>query len=86
MPPIEHNGPEFRYRVEYSKSGSNTWTFENILDWRRDSFTVLNTHTFAEYDIKVTAFNKLGQSNVAAEKIIGYSGEDGKSHWSQFNF
>lgn len=77
MPQIEHNGPGFHYRVHHKRDvPKDDWIVTNITNWQQEKFEITEQPTFARYKIKVTAHNANGNSNVAAEEIIGYSGED----------
>lgn len=77
MPQIEHNGPGFQYRVYWKRDiPAEKWNIEDIFEWRQDRIVIPDQPTFARYKIKVVAINQFGESNVAAEEVIGYSGED----------
>lgn len=77
MPQIEHNAPKFQYRVYWKKDQpGETWLIEDIADWRVKEMLVPNQPTYTRYRIKVVAHNEKGEANVAAEDVIGYSGED----------
>lgn len=77
MPEIEHHGPGFQYRVHYKRDiPAEKWNIEDIFDWKQNNIVVENQPTFARYRIKVIAINQLGESNTAANEVIGYSGED----------
>ena len=79
MPQVEHNGPRFSYVVHWRRNDTGTsWNTEQISDWRQAKLLIANQPTFKPYRIKVFAQNAIGESNVAAREIIGYSGEDGK--------
>ncbi len=77
MPEIEHNAPKFQYRVYWKldKEGER-WKIEDIADWRIKEMVIINQPTYQPYRIKVIAHNAKGEANVAAEEVIGYSGED----------
>lgn len=77
MPQIEHNGPNFHYRVLYKRDiPAEKWTAVDVYDWRQNNILVPDTPTFERYRIKVVAINDYGESNTAANEVIGYSGED----------
>uniref|UniRef100_T1JDB9 Neuronal cell adhesion molecule n=1 Tax=Strigamia maritima TaxID=126957 RepID=T1JDB9_STRMM len=78
MQPIEHNAPEFIYRVYYrlDKPGLSWNKPIDISNWEQASYEVINQETFQPYKIKVEALNKMGQANMAAVEVIGWSGED----------
>ncbi|GAB6021405.1 hypothetical protein CHUAL_004014 [Chamberlinius hualienensis] len=77
MPKIDHNGPDFFYRVFWKRTTTMMdWVTENINNWEQTQFVVENQPTFQPYVIKVEAHNAKGQANVAAVEVMGYSGED----------
>ena len=76
MPEIEHNAPKFKYRLFWKRDIPGAqWQAADIADWRIREFRIDNQETYKRYRIKVVAENKKGQANVAAEEILGYSGE-----------
>lgn len=77
MPEIEHNAPQFQYRIYWKRdiSGDN-YNREDIYDWRQSEYLIVDQPTFQRYRIKVIAVNQMGESNVAAAEVVGYSGED----------
>ncbi|KAG8193026.1 hypothetical protein JTE90_028143 [Oedothorax gibbosus] len=77
MPLIEHNGPEFFYKVFWKRFDDSQarWQYEKITDWRQNQIVVENQPTFRKYRIKVEAHNRQGQAPEPPE-VIGYSGED----------
>ncbi|XP_037936247.1 neuroglian isoform X2 [Teleopsis dalmanni] len=77
MPEIEHNAPNFQYRVSWKRDiPAQLWENRNIFEWQQNNVVITNQPTFVRYLIKVVAINQKGESNVAAEEIVGYSGED----------
>ncbi|EDW07901.2 neuroglian isoform X1 [Drosophila mojavensis] len=77
MPEIEHNAPNFQYRVSWKRDiPAAAWENKDIYNWRQDNLLIPDQPTFVKYHIKVVAINAKGESNVAAEEVIGYSGED----------
>ncbi|KAH8344677.1 hypothetical protein KR067_003077 [Drosophila pandora] len=77
MPEIEHNAPGFQYRVNWKRDiPAAPWENQNIYDWRQNNIVITDQPTFVKYLIKVVAINEKGESNVAAEEVVGYSGED----------
>lgn len=78
MPLIEHNAPEFFYKVFWKRDDDPQapWQYEKITDWRQNRKVVDYQPTFKRYRIKVEAHNRRGQAPVPPE-VIGYSGEDG---------
>lgn len=78
MPQIEHNAPQFRYRVYYKRDiPGELWATAEIYDWRKNNLIVENQPTYQRYKIKVIASNAKGESKAAVDEVIGYSGEDG---------
>ncbi|XP_055709240.1 neuroglian isoform X1 [Phlebotomus papatasi] len=77
MPEIEHNAPLFQYRVYWNQDipGAQTNT-ETIGNWRQSELVVRDQPTFQRYKIRVVAVNRMGEANVIANPVIGYSGED----------
>lgn len=77
MPEIEHNAPQFQYRIYWQRDipGDN-YNRETIDEWRRSEILIPDQPTFKRYRIKVVAVNSMGESNIAAREVIGYSGED----------
>lgn len=77
MPEIEHNGPNFQYRVSWKRDiPAASWENKDIFDWRQNTLVINDQPTFVKYLIKVIAINQKGESNVAAVEVTGYSGED----------
>jgi neuronal cell adhesion protein len=77
MPQIEHNAPKFRYRIYWKQDRpGEKWKIEDLDNWRHKEMLVPNQPTYSKYKIKVIAHNQKGEANVAAEEILGYSGED----------
>ena len=75
MPQIEHNAPKFKYRVYWRMENDDQWKIEDIADWRQKELYIDKQPKFTKYRIKVIAQNQKGEANVAAQEIIGYSGE-----------
>uniref|UniRef100_T1JIY4 Neuroglian n=1 Tax=Strigamia maritima TaxID=126957 RepID=T1JIY4_STRMM len=78
MIPMEHNAQGFFYRVHYRLNASEiNWAVPiDIHDWKQTSYTVENVETFEPFVVKVESHNEMGQANVAAIEVLGYSGED----------
>lgn len=77
MPQIEHNAPHFQYRVYWKRDvAAEKWNTEDIYDWEQSNILISGQPTFQRYRIKVVAINEMGESNMAAKEVIGYSGED----------
>ena len=64
MPPIEHNGENFKYQIKYRRQNirDSSWAVMEIEDWTKTDIMVPNQETYVPYDIMVIAFNKEGQS------------------------
>ena len=76
MPEIEHNAPKFKYHLFWKRDfPGEQWQDDFIADWRIREYRIDNQETYQRYRIKVVSENKKGQANVAAEEVIGYSGE-----------
>ncbi len=77
MPQIDHNAPRFKYQVSYKLDDQQSeWNTVEIDDWRQNKYVVFSQPTFRRYLIKVEAHNENGESNIAPNVVIGYSGED----------
>lgn len=77
MPQVKHNGPGFQYRVYWKRDiPAEKWNIEDVFDWRQDRIAIPDQPTFARYRIKIVAINQFGQSSIAPDEVIGYSGED----------
>lgn len=79
MTPIEHNAPNFVYKVFWRRidePNAKPWNTKVINDWQQNSFVIPNQPTFKPYRIKVEAHNRRGQAHIQATEVIGYSGED----------
>lgn len=77
MPEIEHNAPNFHYKVQYKRDrDEEQFTSVDISDWRQDHLIIENQEPFQQYRIRVIARNKHGDANVSPSEEIGYSGED----------
>lgn len=77
MPEIEHNAPRFQYRIYYKRDiPGEEYQVVDIPDWRQNRYIVDQTPTYQPYRFKVVAMNELGEANVAAKEVTGFSGED----------
>lgn len=77
MPPLEHNAPDFRYRVSWRQdSVGEPWQTVEISDWRQQRHLVSEQPIYSSYLVRVEALNELGESVIAAEDVRGWSGED----------
>lgn len=72
-----HNAPGFFYKVYWRREDiSEPYNTHIINDWKESKFVVRNQPTYVPYRIKVEAHNSLGQSAMAPDEVIGYSGQD----------
>lgn len=79
MPEIEHNAPQFQYRVSWKRDiPAASWENKDIYDWQMNNLVISDQPTFVRYLIKVVAINERGESRATPDEIIGYSGEDSK--------
>jgi neuronal cell adhesion molecule len=77
MPEIDHNAPQFHYRVSWKRDVAGAeLQKQDIYDWQKGEFLVSETPTFQRYKIRVQAVNEKGESNVAVKEVEGFSGED----------
>lgn len=79
MPPIEQNGPDFKYIVSWqlmndSTAKPNTQTIQRSDAWHYVIPDVMPT--YKPYSITVKAANAKGDSSADLIAIVGYSGED----------
>lgn len=73
-----HNAPGFFYKVYWRREdiADSEYNTHIINDWKESKFVVPNQPTYVPYRIKVEAHNSLGQSSMAPDEVIGYSGQD----------
>lgn len=74
-----HNAPGFFYKVYWRRedlADSAEYQTHIISDWKESKYVVGNQPTYVPYRIKVEAHNSLGQSTMAPDEVIGYSGQD----------
>ena len=77
MRQIEHNAPGFHYKIYWKMDApGENWNIEEIFDWKSSRLQIPDQPTYQRYTIKIVAHNDLGEANVAAKEVIGYSGED----------
>ena len=80
MPKIQHNGPDFRYVVKYSRlmgddAGDVT---EVVKDFRQEQLVIPDQPTFQAYRISVRAQNEMGMAADSVTDVrVGFSGEEG---------
>lgn len=75
MPRLEHNGPNFRYRVFWRPKGSTYWNNTYVLDENANELEINVNDIYGLYEIKVKAVNDIGESYQPAFIILGHSGE-----------
>lgn len=78
MPRLEHNGPNFRYRVFWRPKGSTYWNNTYVFDENANEFEIDVNDIYGLYEIKVKAVNDIGESYQPAFIRHGRSGEAGK--------
>lgn len=79
MPEIDHNAPQFHYRVSWKRDVPGAeWSKQDVYDWQQSEILVDNQPTFQRYKIRVQAVNEKGESEVSVKEVEGYSGEDRK--------
>ena len=77
MKQIEHNAPGFHYKIYWKMdSPRHKWNIKEVFEWETNQLEILDQPTYQRYIIKMVAHNELGEANVAAEEVIGFSGED----------
>jgi len=72
-----HNAPGFFYKIYWRREDipDAEYTTHIINDWKESKYVVTNQPTYVPYRIKVEAHNSLGQSAMAPDEVIGYSGQ-----------
>ncbi|XP_061175831.1 neuroglian-like [Saccostrea echinata] len=77
MPPIEHNGRQFRYILTIQREGSgfNGIYVSSILDWKTSHWEQRTNDIFVPYIITIRASNELGDSTAPVQEVKGYSAE-----------
>ena len=88
MPPIEWNGPDLKYVIEWTELEPDSG---NPDDARSDTLEVGDPEVYHQvinagesfgiykpYRVTVKAKNTVGESSTPAEPVIGYSGGDSK--------
>eukprot|EP00106_Octopus_bimaculoides_P008812 XP_014776254.1 PREDICTED: neuroglian-like [Octopus bimaculoides] len=77
MPPITHNGPDFKYVIEVRlRNSTDTPTIKTISNWQVNNISIYTNNIYKPYDIKMRVKNSIGDANVSSVRIVGYSGED----------
>lgn len=73
-----HNAPGFFYKVYWRREDFPDAEYDThiINDWKESKYVVTNQPTYVPYRIKVEAHNSMGQSSMAPDEVIGYSGQD----------
>jgi hypothetical protein len=82
MPPIEHNGQQFKYilTIEREGQGSDGVVPVTISDWQTFRYEKQTNDIFVPYTVTVKANNEMGDSSVSVEPYHGFSAEE-----SQYN-
>lgn len=73
-----HNAPGFFYKVYWRREDllDSEYKTQVINDWKESKLVIPDQPTYVPYRIKVEAHNSLGQSTMAPDEVIGYSGQD----------
>ncbi|XP_064633708.1 neuroglian-like isoform X2 [Lineus longissimus] len=75
MPPVDHNGPGFKYVVKWRRhSNHEKWQSAEV-QYPLNSYIVSGLKTYTKYDIIVQAYNAIGPAVIVPDKYIGFSGE-----------
>lgn len=75
MPPAEHNGPNFRYVIEWREGGETKKEKFNEYNWEVGRKEIPVDNIYAPYVVTVSAENNKGSPLVPPKEISGYSGE-----------
>ncbi|XP_036370304.1 neuroglian isoform X2 [Octopus sinensis] len=77
MPPITHNGPDFKYVIEVRlRNSTDIPSIHTINNWQVNNISLLTNNIYKPYDIKMRVKNSIGDANKNPIEIVGYSGED----------
>ena len=80
MEELDHNGPGFKYQINYQKVGYRMWTI--LLDnWRNNSVEIDADEPYFPYNVKIQAKNSEGDSKATLQNYTLYSYEDGENHF-----
>lgn len=75
MPQVEHNAPQFHYRVYWKIDEDRAdWNVQEIYDWEKYELTIHDQPPNKPFLFKVQAANIRGWSNVLARTFKGFSG------------
>lgn len=78
MPLIEHNGPDFVYRVCWKKDApEEKWNCVVVTDYTKNEYAIYNRQKYQNYKVKVVASNKVGNSKGHQIEVIAFSGTRG---------
>lgn len=82
MPPIEHNGQQFKYILTIQREGQGLDQVipVTISDWKTFRYEKQTNDIFVPYLITVKANNEIGDSRLSVVEKTGYSAEE-----SQYN-
>lgn len=78
MPRLEHNGPGFGYKVFYRPKGSTYWNRTSVFNEKASELEIDVSDVYGLYEIKVEAYNDIGDSYQPPFIILGHSGEAGR--------
>ena len=82
MPPIEQNGPDFKYIITWQRADVEGAKESVAIIQRADAWHHVipeRQETYKPFYIKVKANNGKGDSKVEPKTVIGYSGEAGQT-------
>ena len=82
MPPLEHNGPDFKYVLNWILlTGKNKGTLVTKTIGTKTAWHYIAKERYEPYvpfNISVRVVNSMGYSSANTTWVIGYSGEDGE--------
>lgn len=80
MPPIEHNGQQFKYILTIQREGQglDQVTPVTISEWSRFRYEKQTNDIFTPYLITIKANNEAGDSTAPVQEHRGFSAEDSK--------
>lgn len=78
MPPIEHNGQQFKYILTIQREGQglDQVTPVTISDWSTFRYEKQTNDIFVPYMITIKANNEAGDSTAPVQEHRGWSAED----------
>lgn len=80
MPPIEHNGQQFKYILTIQREGQglDQVTPVTISEWSQFRYEKQTNDIFTPYLITIKANNEAGDSTAPVQEYRGFSAEDSK--------